>query len=103
MKTSFSEPTSEQCSAHAKVTGRVNGVEVIGFACWYPQMGGYAGHAVLLPLSGCFEVLVWHNGEFPFSEEDGSPAYLHHCDADQFIAFGEFAKSVTPESEEANG
>lgn len=65
-----------------------------GTACWYPQMGGYVGVAVVLDPSGsdddCFDVLVWHDGDFPFSEDDRPPRELHHCLADQFIQFGQF-------------
>jgi hypothetical protein len=61
-------------------------------AIWYPQMGGYAGKAVaLLPKSveedACFDVYVWHDGEFPFG--GGKPRCLHHCSATQFIQFGQ--------------
>ena len=38
----------------------------------------------------CVDLYIWHDGEFPFSEEDdGRPPYLvHHCDITQFIRFG---------------
>lgn len=89
------EPTAEECSANKKV---FEDDTTIGYAIWYPQMGGYAGKAVALMdkqwtecRSGwCFDVLVWHDGEFPFSGEDGDkPCRLHHCDPEQFISFGE--------------
>jgi hypothetical protein len=59
-------------------------------------MGGYAGKAVAVfsrdgQDSGCFEVYVWHDGDFPFSGEDSDdrgPVHLHHCSAEQFIRFG---------------
>ena len=38
------EPTSEQCNDHARVPD-FNGNEC--YACWYPQMGGYVGKAVV--------------------------------------------------------
>lgn len=94
------EPTSEQCSQNARVAD-VNGRPA--FACWYPQMGGYVGKAVVLPgwddrneEPDCFEAYVWHNGEFPFDEGDGrSPARLHHCMPQQFTEFGEWVAKVS--------
>lgn len=88
------EPTSAECSAGAAIThdfGR--GPETV-FAGWYPQMGGYVGRAVVRPLGGCFDVWVWHDGEFPFSETDGTPAHLHHCMVEQFVQFGEWVASL---------
>jgi hypothetical protein len=90
----ITEPTAGQCSANTAliVDGRA------GFACWYPQMGGYTGKAIVLPEpGGCFGVLVWHDGEFPFpGQDDGGfpPVRLHHCDADQFIRFGETVRRL---------
>ncbi len=94
------EPTPEECENNAPVTCG----ELVGFACWYPQMGGYAGKCVVLFDSGpsmsdedrnnrCFDTYVWHDGEFPFPSDDGpegsrKPAYLHHCTPFQFIEFG---------------
>ncbi len=93
------EPTPEQCTNEERVftdEGKV------GFALWYPQMGGYIGKAIAifdakweeLPnggrRGGCVDVYVWHDGEFPFVGEDGrEPVTLHHCDGEQFIQFGE--------------
>ncbi len=96
------EPTGEQCSANTPIEW--NGRKA--FACWYPQMGGYGGKAVVVPNndakgaeeSTCFEVFVWHDGEFPYSAENGddrSPAHLHHCSAQQFIRFGETVARLT--------
>lgn len=88
-------PTTDQCSSHTPVDG--------GFACWYPQMGGYVGKAIVYPLpSGCFDVLIWHDGEFPFDplNEDGDisdsrgPIELHHCDPQQFVDFGNWVASL---------
>lgn len=100
------EPTPEQCTARAEVApfdGRR------AFACWYPQMGGYVGKAVVLPSvghdgrDGCFEVYVWHDGEFPFFDGEErtwdfappSPAHLHHCAAEQFVRFGQEVSGFT--------
>ncbi len=93
------EPTADQCEANAKV---FENDHVIGYAIWYPQMGGYVGKAVVLldkewseqengcRFGGCFDAFVWHDGEFPFSGEDGDqPVRLHHCDPEQFVDFGE--------------
>ena len=80
-------PTSEQCNANQKVFEEGGKV---GFAIWYPQMGGYTGKAVAIMDQGgndCIDVLVWHDGEFPFGE--GEPREIHHCDPQQFIEFGE--------------
>jgi hypothetical protein len=84
------EPTIEQCQEHARIEweGRVF------YACVYPQMGGYCAVALLEPLGGCFDVYVWHDGDFPFDDGDDEgrgPVTLHHCDAEQFIEFGKFA------------
>lgn len=52
-------PTSDQCNTNAPLGGG-------WFAIWYPQMGGYVGKAAIFPdTSGCVEVVVWHDGEFP--------------------------------------
>ena len=83
------------------------------FACWYPQMGGYVGKAVVVmqtppPIKVgspedessdyCFDAYVWHDGEFPFSEtDDRNPVRIHHCMPSQFIDFGEFVLSKQEE------
>jgi len=83
------EPTGGQCRDRAFL---ISTGDAEWWACWYPQMGGYCGKCiVILSKTGCvsntcFEVVVWHNGDFPFSGE--SPAHLHHCDPQQFIDFG---------------
>lgn len=96
------EPTSDQCTAREafEFRGRPS------FAAWYPQMGGYGSHCIVVPCNnanpddkpgdGCFDVYVWHDGEFPFSRANDlargdlprSPAHLHHCSAEQFVRFG---------------
>lgn len=89
-------PTLEQASDNSEMRWTdVNG-EQVGFACWYPQMGGYVARCIIHPHNnGCFDAYVWHDGEFPFDETDGrSPARIHHCDAQQFIEFGKFAAGV---------
>lgn len=88
-------PTHDECTTNAPIDlddGRT------GYACWYPQMGGYVSHCVVVEHDGCFEAFVWHDGDFPFvlghdrpwpDEPVLSPSRLHHCDADQFVRFGE--------------
>jgi hypothetical protein len=95
------EPTSEQCSNKEQV---FEDETKVGYAIWYPQMGGYIGKAVALfdkqwksyphgsSEGGCIDVFVWHNGEFPFSESECEPREIHHCDPEQFVEFG---KSLT--------
>ena len=94
------EPTGEQCNNNEKVKETHDSVH---YACWYPQMGGYVGKAVICvdkcPQIGCVEVFVWHDGEFPFSGKDENPTQLHHCNGYQFISFGEFMNKVNGESE----
>lgn len=96
-------PTPEQCSEHAKVFETEHKV---GHAIWYPQMGGYAGRAVAVMdkhweeqeagavTGGCIDVYVWHDGEFPFLEDEGSPREIHHCSPEQFIEFGETLREL---------
>jgi hypothetical protein len=86
------EPTLEECSSNARVGP--------GHACWYPQMGGYVARAVVVPngsVNACFDVAIWHDGEFPFSG-DTDPGrqciWLHHCDPEQFVRFGEWVKTL---------
>lgn len=85
------EPTYEQIRDNAKVA---EDDLKIAYACWYPQMGGYLGKCVMIlskQPNTCFEALVWHDGEFPFSngyDHHSQPVRIHHCDARQFIEFG---------------
>ena len=66
-------------------------------ALWYPQMGGYVGHALAVADEDCVDVYVWHDGAFPFDAEGHcgwcdrpqSPAKLHFCQPEQFIRFGQ--------------
>lgn len=98
-----SEPTGDQCNENAVVFDQDG---KIGHAIWYPQMGGYCGKAVAVMdrewieydsgsgSGGCIDVYVWHDGKFPFSESDGEPRIVHHCDPEQFVEFGEKLKEL---------
>lgn len=97
------EPTSEQCSAGARVEDW-NGSPT--YACWYPQMGGYVGKCVVSfqPASEvydyCFEAYVWHDGAFPFGADSdwrGPVRELHHCMPSQFVNFGNFVMAKQKE------
>jgi hypothetical protein len=87
------EPTSQQCTDNVPI--QLDDGQT-GYACWYPQMGGYVSHCIVVGAGGgeCFEAYVWHDGDFPFSDDDVSPRELHHCDAGQFIRFGEWVQSL---------
>ncbi len=85
------QPTSDECENRSVI---FETEDRIGFAVWYPQMGGYVGKAVAVidkdsPAS-CFDCYIWHDGEFPFDESGGkSPKIVHHCVHEQVITFGE--------------
>lgn len=94
------QPTPEQVETNAPIQlpdGRT------GYACWYPQMGGYVAMCVVVPVGdGCFDAYVWHDGQFPF--DDGGhvlggltphPAFLRHSDPQQFIDFGRLVRGWT--------
>lgn len=89
-----SEPTGDQCSDRARVGENL-------WAFWWPQMGGYHAKAVVRsePDGCCQDVWVWHNGEFPFSDEHPdpdrgeprrSPARLHIGDPEDWEEMGRF-------------
>ena len=83
------EPTAEDCSSGAELIHETQRA----IALWYPQMGGYGGKAVVVVndpsqlANTCVDVYVWHDGEFPFT--GSPPVELHHCDAEQFVRFGQ--------------
>lgn len=63
-------------------------------SCWHPQWGGYGGHAEVEFSRhsgdhdggpGCYELAVYHDGDFPSSEVEFT---RHCCSADQQIRFG---------------
>ena len=86
-------PTSDQCSAHAPC--KPEGPHQYTYADWHPQWGGYVGKC-LVSFSvnseggdepGCFDVEVWHDGEFPH-DDDSRTVTRHYCAATQLIEFG---------------
>ncbi len=99
------EPSAEQCSQGIRVEDFEGNPS---YAYWYPQMGGYVAKSVIVIIPDgnvsegdpeecydrCFEVYVWHDGAFPFDENDcngrGPVRFLHHCMPSQFIGFGDF-------------
>ena len=96
------EPTSEQCNNNEKV---FESELDIGYAIWYPQMGGYIAKAIVLldknwtdrgdgcRIGGCFDMFIWHDSDFPF-HNDENPVEIHHCDPEQFIDFGKKVKEL---------
>lgn len=65
---------------------------------WHPQWGGYGSHATATFGTitgaaeggpGCFELVNYHDGEFPLSPgNEGKPFEVHCCSAEQFVDFG---------------
>lgn len=94
MNPKIPEPTGDQCNQQHKV---YEDETHIGYAMWYPSMGGYVGKCVVLlekpDSENCVEVYVWHDGSFPFRGDDygeeRDPVVIHHCCPGQFIDFGE--------------
>lgn len=89
------EPSAEACS-EGRYLGKDPKSECSLFATWYPQMGGYAAKCIVaINDQGCFDTFIWHNGEFPFTDEP--PEALHHCSGEQFVEFGKFVLSKQKE------
>lgn len=59
------------------------------YANWHPQWGGYYGKSVVIvtpgDVDGCFQVINWHDGEFP---RDDSFVEYHYCAATQIVNQG---------------
>lgn len=90
-------PSPEDCESGKHLGTATTGAEL--YATWYPQMGGYVARCVIaLYDNGCFDAYIWHDGDFPFTDEP--PHHLHHCDAQQFIDFGNFVLSKQGERDE---
>lgn len=76
----------------------VNGFGQLQFPCVHPQWGGYVGLCIVTfdkvtgcsgDGVGCFDVLNFHDGDFPVSESnENDPTNLHYCDPGQVIEFG---------------
>lgn len=90
------KPTGDECNDNKLMGEDAN---YWYFAGWYPQMGGSHGIAILRVYKNtqdedsCFDVFVWHDGDFPF-DSGGDPIELHHCSAEQFIEFGNLVKRL---------
>jgi len=97
----LNQPSGKQCDKREKV---FETEYEIGYAMWYPQMGGYCGKCIVIfdkkwvkkvdyGIGGCIDVYIWHDGDFPFHEGE-NPVELHHCDPQQFIDFGRDVKKI---------
>jgi len=87
------QPTDDEVENNTTV--EFNGVKHT--AIWYPQMGGYRGKCWVSKHeeSGCFDVHVFHDGDYPFDDEsERDPITTHYCDADQLIEFAERVKAA---------
>ncbi len=81
------EPNSAECFAGTTIDTPVGE----GRACWYPQIGGHAAHAIAVFTRLCWDIYIWHDGEFSFTGE--RPVEMHHCEAAQFTRFGQLLES----------
>ena len=90
-------PTAEQCTNN-EVIECANNEEAM--AIWLPQVGGYSSFAWAIHFKNdsneCFQVRVYHDGEFPKDEET---IELHFCDPEQIIAFGTKLKAFVLKKE----
>lgn len=79
-------PTSSDCE---KQTVLFEGEYNRTYADWHPQWGGYCGKAVVIVSPGrldcCFDVINWHDGEFP---RDETYTEYHYCAPTQLVDFG---------------
>lgn len=80
------QPSPEQCSSNALLYENDN---VMKFAMWFPQMGGYCSvsvvtidkHASHCKGNPCYDVDFWHDGDFPY--DNLPPRNLHFCNSVQ--------------------
>jgi len=89
-------PTGDQCEAAELLSVDANGVR--SYAMWHPQWGGYVGKCVVTYCitkdergrlnNTCFDVKVWHDGDFPTDDDGGETQEFHYCDPGQMIRFG---------------
>ncbi len=79
-------PTSDDCE---KQTTLFDKDDEVTYADWHPQWGGYCGKSVVLcsrgDVGGCFNVINWHDGEFPRDDEFTE---THYCSPLQLVEFG---------------
>lgn len=79
-------PTSKDCEADKLL---FESDHERAYATWHPQWGGYVGRCVVLigkdDIGGCFQVINWHDGEFP---SDETYQNYHYCCALQLLRFG---------------
>lgn len=87
-------PTSEECeSMH---------IEDGWTAFWHMQWGGYCARAWMKAYpDGCFDVLVFHDGEFP--RNDAPPAEYHYCASHQLRDMADLADRLIGEAEKDMG
>lgn len=92
MTTDYERPNTGNLGASPDIPARQEHERA--FATWHPQWGGYASPCVVEFGAvtgsaegdpGCFDVLNWHDGEFP---TDTVQSRLHYCDALQVVEFG---------------
>lgn len=98
---SYHKPTIAEVSPVALRLDTPEGT--IAYGLRHPQWGGYGAVSVVefaqqtgtysvsrsgqaIGRNGCFDVHVWHDGEFPIA--DGEPHRYHYCDATQLVDFG---------------
>lgn len=82
-------PSDDQCSEHAILS---KSDTEVNYADWHPQIGGYTSPCVvsfstisgMKQHPGCFDVLNFHDGEYP---TDHVADVKHYCDARQMIDF----------------
>lgn len=94
------KPTAKECAANVEIEPTDSGA---WFALRTPQINGYSGDAAIhieRTLNNvCFEIAIWHDGEFS-TDEESEPLQLHFCDPEQFIRSG---KLVIKLQEQVNG
>jgi hypothetical protein len=88
-------PTSEDCVNNKTWTEG----SLLYMAAFSPQVGGYCGKCIVETHAAddeddslCFDVYLWHDGEFPI--EEVPPARLHFCDIEQFERFAEKVRAL---------
>lgn len=93
-------PTPEECDKHASVEYDWYGGRATFYAVWTPQFEGYCARALVMPqwsagtdYNECFDVYVWHDGEFP--TQGGPPSHCFHlCMLEQFAWFARSLQTI---------